>query len=544
MAGPTVRTQQTTLRAFREAAQANQQWSSYFDRAAACFARRRLQNAASGGDSTESANAFQAAVAAITEKDTVFIVYQEPDEKLPGDVPEYVCYLQSILLDGKYATSKVPPVARQVCSLCGTGSTTVYPNGLKGAGINIANLDRVGAFTGLDTAAAWKAYGLCGACADLLYVYKNYVANDYLTGVAGERALAIPSTQLDLCVRREFVAKAKKLVEGIETGQVRAREQSLLRLLADDVAVTEITFLWANFGQRIDEVQGIVSDVLPSRLRRIEEINRTVEKIYSPLFPEYPIDQCRYDLALSIIKPLFARPGGKAAEKANESKRLFSLKRELVAAIYHQRQGLPLRFWEEVYMTARWHLRVAEVSGDAWGLLNEGYSAKSGKIRLTMAGWVREFARFFEYLRKTGVMSMAGEPYRPKSEALKPYFTSESGIDSLAKAFSFILGSLYGKMMQVQAARGVNVGANALTWLKRLTLSGKDLPALYIKVREKLLAYETESNPTVREIVTELGELGAALGDRIELDETQTNYYLLLGQSLASRIMPTKSQKN
>ena len=139
---------------------------------------------------------------------------------------------------------------------------------------------------------------------------------------------------------------------------------------------------------------------------------------------------------------------------------------------------------------------------------------------------------------------MAGQPYRPKSEALEPYFTPESGIDSHSKAFAFILGSLYGKMMQVQAARGVNVGANALTWLKRLTLSGKDLPALYIKVREKLLAYETEGNATVRELVGELGELGAALGDRIELDETQANYYLLLGQSLATRIMPTKNHNN
>jgi CRISPR-associated protein Csh1 len=97
--------------------------------------------------------------------------------------------------------------------------------------------------------------------------------------------------------------------------------------------------------------------------------------------------------------------------------------------------------------------------------------------------------------------------------------------------------------MQVQGARGVNVGANALTWLKRLTLKGKDLPELYIKTREKLLAYETEKNPEIRNLISEIGRLGVKLGDKIELNETQANYYLLLGQSMLSEILPTEKEK-
>ena len=92
-----------------------------------------------------------------------------------------------------------------------------------------------------------------------------------------------------------------------------------------------------------------------------------------------------------------------------------------------------------------------------------------------------------------------------------------------------MLGILYGKLMEVQGARGVNVSANALTWLKRLTLKGKDLQELYIKIRSKLLAYETERSAKVRELVSEIGNLGIRLGDRITLDEISTNYYLLLG---------------
>jgi CRISPR-associated protein Csh1 len=141
---------------------------------------------------------------------------------------------------------------------------------------------------------------------------------------------------------------------------------------------------------------------------------------------------------------------------------------------------------------------------------------------------------------------MPGEtsPYQPGAEWLKPYFGPESGLDSPAKAFAFLLGALYGKLLTVQGARGVNVGANALTWLRRLTLSGNDLPELYNKVRGKLLEYGTESSPQVRELNVELADLGRRLGDSIPLDETKTCYFLLLGQALAVKMMPPSPKKD
>ena len=133
--------------------------------------------------------------------------------------------------------------------------------------------------------------------------------------------------------------------------------------------------------------------------------------------------------------------------------------------------------------------------------------------------------------------------YEPQMEQLKPYFGPESGIDSPPKAYAFLLGALYGKVLQVQGAKGVNVGANALTWLKRLTLKGRDLPELYVKIREKLLAYETEKSEDVRDLIAEIGNLGWRLGDNIELGEISTNYYLLLGQSHTTTILPKKEGK-
>ena len=139
-------------------------------------------------------------------------------------------------------------------------------------------------------------------------------------------------------------------------------------------------------------------------------------------------------------------------------------------------------------------------------------------------------------------MDMEKGHFEPEMDSLKPYFGPESGIDTPEKAFSFLLGVLYGKLLQVQGARGVNVGANALSWLKRLTLQGKDLPELYNKTREKLLAYETEKSPEVKTLISEIGRLGVKLGDNIKLNEIQTNYYLLLGQSMTADILPRKEQ--
>ena len=117
-----------------------------------------------------------------------------------------------------------------------------------------------------------------------------------------------------------------------------------------------------------------------------------------------------------------------------------------------------------------------------------------------------------------------------------------TGIDSREKAYAFLLGALFGKLMQVQAARGVNVGANALPWLKRFTLTGRDLPDLYVKIREKLMTYRAESSD-VRVVTEELGELGTSLGTKIDLSQTETGYFLLLGQSLSLTFMPSKGRQ-
>src|SRR5262249_7296620 len=155
------------------------------------------------------------------EKRTVLLAFQDAADRLPGEIPEYVDYLQNVLARTKYATGQNSPCSDSTCALCGENPVTIFPNALRGAGINLGNLDRDGAFPGVDSTAAWKGYSLCIACADLLYVYCHHVATDFLVTVGGERALVIPETTIDPLRRREFIKRARELAEGIENSQVR-----------------------------------------------------------------------------------------------------------------------------------------------------------------------------------------------------------------------------------------------------------------------------------------------------------------------------------
>jgi CRISPR-associated protein Csh1 len=89
----------------------------------------------------------------------------------------------------------------------------------------------------------------------------------------------------------------------------------------------------------------------------------------------------------------------------------------------------------------------------------------------------------------------------------------------------------------------LSLASNALTWLKRLNLSGRDLPELYVKIREKMLAYGTEGNKDVRALEKEIGRLGILLGDEIRLDNIPTCYFLLLGQSIMADVIKKKDAR-
>ncbi len=540
-AGPTPKIQISTLKSFENLAQEDKPWSPFFQSAWQTFTRPKLFIATSGETviAEPEQNAYSLAVEKISERQTVFLAFKDDHGKLPGEYLEYLQYLQEILAQTKYATKALPPVENGLCSLSSEDGVIVFPNALSGAGVNIANIDRPGAFPGIAKENAALGYALSLDSADLLYIYKNHVSKLFIATIAGNRALIIPRTQISGNVRQRFFKQVQELIQ--TENRVEMREERLMRLLGNEQAVTSMDILWANFGQKIENLQGSITDILPSRLRKITEVDdRFNSKISHPIFPMHKMYD--FDLTLNWLSELLKRPGGNKAKSVNASRRLFQFKQNLAAAIYHGNRFPDDQFWNEVFVTAQWYLNQAIEDGNAWNLLNEGYSTKTNKPYWTFAGWIRHLSQFIHYLRELEVLRMSESSYQPNSELLKPYFGQESGIDTDQKAFAFLVGVLYGKVMQVQGAKGVNVGANALTWLRRLTLTGEDLPDFYCKVREKLLTYETESSRDVREVLQEVGYLGTKIGDAFDIPQTTTCYFLLLGQSVAVQVLPSGSR--
>lgn len=560
--GPSAKILATTVNHFAGIAGTDKTWAHYFKDILNILdsTNLRLPNGeVINWQESGYANMLACAVDKIgLQNGTVFLIVRDSQGLLPGENSFYVDYLLTEKLAGdRYATLQATAKENESCSLCNTSEITVYPNALKGAGINLSNVDRVGTFPGVDTDQAWKKYALCSACADLLYIYKFHVLKKvgpqknlpFSAKVAGDTALIIPSffPGLPIEARLEVLEEAKSYIANMST-DIEQDEKNLLYLLKDKETILNLVMLWADIGQEIGNISGIITNVLPSRLKDLSELNDRSLDWKHPLFPKFFLDSkqayFKPDLSLKTLRPLFYRPGGKKADDANKSKQLFQLKRQLAECIYYQKL-LPgdysQRFWDELMVTARWYwLEALDQKDGHRGLIYEG-TGKKGPY-LTAAGWVRHLSWWLYYFKQAGVLEMEKEFFKPSMEGLKLYFGPESRINTQEKAFAFLLGVLYGKLLQVQGAKGINVSANALSWLKRLTLKGKDLPELYIKVRGKLLAYETEKNEKVRALISEIGHLGIKLGDRIELDETQTNYFLLLGQSVAVEILPSEEK--
>ena len=542
--GPSEKILNSTLAFFAEIGMQNEVWSDYFAYAQELLSRPVLHSKLDG-KAYKDKPALHLAVKQLPETKTAYLSILDRDGKLPGERADYRAYLEGALATEKYSTGSVQPVERQNDALTGE-ITTVYPNSLTGAGLNLTNVDRIGVFADLDDGNAWKKFSLGAANADLLYTFSFHMRDDFVGRVAGELALVLPHLALEQRRRQRFVKDFKSYVANLKQSKgASSQEKRLLYYFKgrqDEIAT--ITILWASFGQKLENVTGMVTDVLPSRLSVIYDIAESVTQLRSPVFPIYRVEDAEPDLAFNSLGTLFKRPGGKKNKGMNESARLFEFKRDTAARVYHGRRISLERFWDEALAVARAYLVEAAESGNSYGLLNEGVGKQDHY--LTLAGWVKHLARYLYFFRQLEVYPVvSSRRYEPESSALKPFFADAektAGLDSDEKIYAFLLGVLFGKVMEVQGARGVNVGANALTWLRRLNMTGRDLPELYNKVREKLLTYGTENRAEVRDIIEEVGRLGVRIGTP-DLNKTDANYYLLLGQSLTKTLIPEKRAK-
>lgn len=495
---------------------------------------------------------FNTVIKNIPDTNTVIVTVRTKNGLLPGEDVRYQEYFSANPLSPnvRYVVKDTHSVDDQICPLCTTPHVTIYPQALAAVGINFLNADRHGSFPGLDKHDAWKRYAICGPCADLLFIFKNAIVGSkgnrqLVTSVGGDLALIIPalSVRISPPVRQELWDGIYEWIGEDAKRDTQYQEESLLDILKDSPGIVGFSMLWADFGDSIDDVTGTLYDVLPTRLRTLSQVNRRVQNDDHPLFPtSEPNHRLSFDLSYRTLKQLLWYP--KASSSA-----LKNLRHHVVGAIY-QRERWPDALWNDWFLHGAQSFLIDVANPQRHSSLISHYLTTNEDVdqqRPSAALWMRRIAQFLWFLQQPTVEVLAMptvSSYEPTWDRLKLYMGPESGINTPAKAYAFFIGIFYGKLIAHMTARKVDVNANGISLLKRLTIKSQDLPALYTRIYNKLSVYGATRNPELRKLNGEFAKLAISLGDDVVLTDIQTIYYLFLGMAVCQEIVTSvESQK-
>ncbi|MBK9259496.1 MAG: hypothetical protein IPM54_06620 [Polyangiaceae bacterium] len=497
---------------------------------------RAVLDSLGAGTAVERTARVGEALAAIPEKKTVYVSLGTP----PGDDADYAAHVLEVVSSELYGIDEATPLAR--CPIC-QRNARLGANALRGAKLNFLNMDNHGFFAGFDVDRASDRFAVCAACASAIastYIHQRAKLRAY---IAGASALVLP--YIVAPAAGGYAARtAADILDKIRTGKgTDAAEGDLLSDLAEESSLASFHILWATTGDSLDDVTGFITDVPCTRLGILSARNKIANAWTGGVLP---MRRARpFDLRLSLVADVFAHPGGKRTERRN-GLRLAAVRKQIARSVY---LAAPMAVGPLMH-----ELRdiIADYLVDP--TVEERYVAsnftfeppppkKAGaEVRMNAASWIRHAALLLHYLRDLEVLPPMtnAERYVPRSERLQKLVTPPSGIDTDEKMFAFVTGILFGRVLVEQSKKGVNVRSNALTWLRRGTLTGRDLPGLYVKIREKFSEYESERWSVLRDVVTDASELGRRLGTNISLDADTAMYFIFLGQALAGDVFNPK----
>jgi CRISPR-associated protein Csh1 len=501
---------------------------------------RRALDVAGPGDAAQKTARVIDALTAIPEKKTVYVSLGEP----PGDDPDYAAYLLDVIGRELYGIDDGVPEG--VCPVCGR-TAPLGANALKGAKVNFLNMDNHGVFPDLDVDRAADRFAMCAACAGAIAsTYINRKA-ELRVVIAGAPALVLPYL-VDPVTGGEASASIRDVLDKARAGQATdAAEGDLLFYLAEEKSLASFHVLWATTGDSLDDVTGFITDIPCTRLGELSRRNTIANGWSGGVLPVRRLRPRLLDLRLSLVGDVLLHPGGKRTERRN-GVHLGALRKQIARAVYLGERLDRKPLGRELCDMIADHL--VDPSADdrfvAYNFTHEPPPPKKqgAEVRLNAASWIRHVALLLHYLRHLEVLPpmTTAERYTPRSERLQKLIAPSSGVDDNAKMFAFFVGVLFGWLLIVQGSKGVNVRSNALTWLRRATLTGNDLPGLYVRIREKLIEYESERWSAVREVVVDVSDLGRRLGNDIPLDADTTMYFLFLGQALAGDVFTKDAQ--
>ena len=477
------------------------------------------------------------------------------DAKYPGEVKEILDYALEQIADSFYTASGIEPITGK-CSLCHS-ENKLFPNVLNGVGVNLANIDKPGFFSGIRKKGAVKAFPICAFCAEALYVAKSHVFPSLTQSFSGHQALIIPHLIQSKNKEEglEIMTEAFKLLQG-DVSSSKSTEAGIIEDLADNKGIETLSFLFGDVkGQSVQNIRKFLPDVLPSRLSEIAKTIHEINGIHNTYPDNHPW--------------VLWRPNGKKQRvKWNPMDGTLQIVRNVLgmAKYVKPQQGKrkpfkassidSLDLLEAVFMKERFPLKSlisefsAKLSYDFLGSLSNEKQEPVYVIRDNIA----QMVYLLIFLDKLEVIKMTENTnfvskYLERCKGLEPLNTflneEAKGLDTLEKLYAFLVGLLFGKLIAFQQRKGVS--NNALRWLKGLEIGPQDLMEIFIRTRNKLDDYSFQRpawSEEMKGVAEAIGALGSQIGSNWFISRKEVPYYFCFGQSLSGYYLPSKDSES
>jgi CRISPR-associated protein Csh1 len=395
----------------------------------------------------------------------------------------------------------------QLCSVCGQRSPIVMAGS---SAFKFYTIDKPGFITGhFDESHSWRNYPVCPECNLLLQEGKRLTEEQLRFRFYGLSYLLIPEFIFDeTALRKEILdvlmsgGKNRSLQDQAVNDYI-GEEDEIFEYLQDASDHLVLNLLFMQKVQSAERILLLVEDVVPSRLNRIFEAKKKVER----RFP-YRSDPGRYRVYnFGRLRTFF--------QKSDKNKRDNDLDKyflEITNAIFRG-QGLNIRFLT-TFMMKEIRKALFEENGSYHSLVTDAVMN----------------VLFLEELE----ILIKGESVTVNESQFETVFQSfGSHLNRPEKRGLFLLGALTQLLLRVQFKK--RQAQPFLKQLKGLKMNEKDFLGLLPKVQEKLQQYDSydRSKQTLAGEVSYL-LLSSRPGWKMTVDEM--NFYFVSGMNLCDRV--------
>ncbi len=377
-----------------------------------------------------------------------------------------------------------------------------------------------------------SAFKLCQGCADLLFIFKQRLLEALTRRLGGNECLILPSIKLMPSEQKE----KKRLYENLKglwtpSGDIPSTEKRLLFRLGQLPSYATVTFVFGNYitmgksqnVRRLDELNIIFPDVLPSRLSQIanaiEEVNKHLTAMWSLTGRTW---NCTWNVwdDFRLLQELFHPSWDENKKNRDKSrKRYRSLRRpemeRYLRAIFYGQEGSHREIAEDCYpnlLSAFKTSRSGKDDNDKYALSNYAGNVLSLMVFIHELKNLSNSNKEVEDMSENTKLGFTVMPDLGKFIEMHPLFKDSQYLAP------FFVGCLFSYAENLQKG---NSRLAAYNWLGTMALSYEDiLQDIYPKVLNYITNKEKiVTSPRLQELMKAVSyyDKGKCDNDRVAL---------------------------